>query len=330
MIKSIRKATDDEWDRIVNSVDSAIYFQTREWFEIWADCGGFEIDTKLILFDSGKKVLLPLVHLSLLKGLIKASFFSPKGMGGAVASHKLNNGEQKEFFGLLKKLTPCYFVISPYDELMSSFAKSSGQEFTQVLDLSKGFARCHDSWSVRHIGCIKQVLREGVVVEPATTEKDWRRYFEIYLETLGRWGGAATNRYPWALFETMFSKRSKSINLWLAKYQGAVIGGALCFYHNKHVAYWHGATAQKIFGKLNVSHLLQYQIIKDACDRGFLIYDFMPSGGLDGVVEFKRRFGSEKLPVHIYASPLMKMSGMMRNHLRNSRVYKLITKASGL
>ena len=55
MIKSIRKATDEEWDRMVDTVESAIYFQTREWFDIWSEYAGFKSDTRLISFESGKE-----------------------------------------------------------------------------------------------------------------------------------------------------------------------------------------------------------------------------------------------------------------------------------
>ena len=46
MITKIRKATNEEWDGMVDAAESAIYFQTREWFDIWADYAGFENDTR--------------------------------------------------------------------------------------------------------------------------------------------------------------------------------------------------------------------------------------------------------------------------------------------
>ncbi len=85
----------------------------------------------------------------------------------------------------------------------------------------------------------------------------------------------------------------------------------------------------RFFKKLNATHVLQYCIIKDACEKGFLLYDFLPSSGLKGVIDFKNGFSPQRKPVHIYMSPFMKISDALRKRLRNNAVYKLIMKDTG-
>ncbi len=102
VIKSIGKASNEEWDDIVERVESAVYFQTREWFDIWATYAGFESDTRLIHLDNGGKVVLPLAHINLLKGLVKVYFLAPKGMGGFLTNDELDAGEKRELFEVLK------------------------------------------------------------------------------------------------------------------------------------------------------------------------------------------------------------------------------------
>jgi lipid II:glycine glycyltransferase (peptidoglycan interpeptide bridge formation enzyme) len=146
---------------------------------------------------------------------------------------------------------------------------------------------------------------------------------------LARWGEKTTNAYQWDLFEIMYRKKSSNIKLWLAKYQGEIISGALCLYHNKHVAYWHSATSERYYKKLNATHVLQHTIIKDACDKGFLLYDFLPSSGIEGVVNFKDGFSPQKRPVHIYMSPFMKTADALRKKVRNNAAYKFLMKNTG-
>jgi lipid II:glycine glycyltransferase (peptidoglycan interpeptide bridge formation enzyme) len=151
----------------------------------------------------------------------------------------------------------------------------------------------------------------------------------MYEDTVARWGSAATNRYTWALFESMFKKRSSKIRLWLARYEGRLVAGALCFYHNQHVAYWHSASSRESYGKLDASHVLQYFIINDACQNGFELYDFLPSGGIEGVAHFKSGFSPQQRPIHIYVSPFMRLSSTVRDKLRRTLLYRSLMKGTG-
>ena len=328
MIKSIRKASKEEWDDVVEKVESAVYFQTREWFDIWADYAGFESDTRLIRFDNGKKVLLPLAHISLLKGLVKVHFLAPKGMGGFLTNDKLDADEKRELFEILKKVGMAYCAVNPYDTLTNEFDGFTAEDFTQVLDLREGFDSVFRKWTIGHSSAVKKGIREGITVELASTEDDWKSFFEIYMAFLDRQDKNATNNYRWELFEIMFRKKSPHIKLWLAKYRGQIISGALNFYHHNHVAGWHGATLRKFY-KLNAFHVLQYYIIQDACEKGFLLYDFMPSNGRQGVIHFKNGFSPQKKPVRIYMSPLMRRASALRAGLRNNPVYRFIMKNTG-
>ena len=329
VIAGIRKATDEEWDSILAATGSALYFQTREWFDIWAEYAGFESDTKLIHFRSGKKVLLPLTYIRFLKGLVNIHFLAPKGMGGFVTNDELDNAEKKSLFGILRKVKMLYCAVNPYDPLTNGFDGFTAEDFTQFLDLSDGFDPIFKKWTWGHSSRARKGIREGLTAEVAVTEDDWRAYFELYQDNLTRWGETATNRYGWNLFEIMYEKKSGKIKLWLAKYDGQIISGALCFYHNRHVAYWHSATSERFYKKLNATQVLQYCIIKDACERGFLLYDFLPSSSIKGVIDFKSGFSPEQKPVHIYMSPLMKISDTVRKRLRNSPVYKSFMKDTG-
>jgi len=328
VITSIRKATNEEWDSIVDSVDYAIYFQTREWFDIWAEYAGFESDTILIHFDNGGKVLLPLAHINLLKGLVKVYFLAPKGMGGFLTNDELDGGEKRALFEVIKKVGMAYCAVNPYDPLTNQFDGFTAEDFTQVLELREGFESIFKKWTIGHSSAVKKGIREGITVELASTEDDWKSFFKVYLAFLARQDKNATNAYRWELFEIMFKKKSPHIKLWLAKYRGQVISGALNFYHNKHVAGWHGATLQDFY-KLNAFHVLQYYIIQDACEKGFLVYDFMPSNGREGVIHFKNGFSPQKKLVRIYMSPLMQGASALRAKLRHGLVYRLIMKNTG-
>jgi lipid II:glycine glycyltransferase (peptidoglycan interpeptide bridge formation enzyme) len=152
---------------------------------------------------------------------------------------------------------------------------------------------------------------------------DWKKYYEVYEDSLLRWGDKASSRYELRLFEEMQRRNSPNIKLWLAAYQEKIIAGALCFYAKKHVVWWHGASLEKHF-RLRPNTLIIYEAIKDACERGFSWFDFNPSGGHEGVTSFKKRFGTQAYPsnllikhslVYKTMNILMKGFGFTKNRL---------------
>ena len=328
MIKSSRKATDDEWDNMVDAVESTIYFQTREWFEIWANYAGFEIDTKLIHFDNGKKVLLPITHINLFKGLVKVNFLAPKGMGGFVSKDELDESEKRELFRLLKRVGIVYFAANPYDTLSNEFNKFNNNDTTHVLDLREGFEPIFKKWSDGHHRAAAKGIRKGVTVDVASTDDDWSTYYQLYRCSVANWGEKATNSYNSRLFDIMKNKRSEKIKLWVARYQGQIISGAICLYHNRHVAAWNGATDRQ-FLKLNGPHMVLHFSIRDAVEKGFMFYDLLPSGGHNGVVKFKDGFGATQMPVNIYLSPSLRLADVVRSSFRNNFIYKRMMRNTG-
>ena len=94
----------------------------------------------------------------------------------------------------------------------------------------------------------------------------------------------------------MFKTRSPDIKLWLAIFDGKVVGGNLNFYRNKHCVEWHASFLSDYF-RYGVRNFLVHNIVLDANAKGYKYYDFNPSGGLEGGVRFKETFGTEKLPI---------------------------------
>jgi hypothetical protein len=83
-----------------------------------------------------------------------------------------------------------------------------------------------------------------------------------------------------------------------------------------------------VHGKLDASHVLR-TIISDACQHGYRLYDFLPSGGFEGVAHFKSGFSPETRPVRIYMSPLVRLSGSIRAAVRANPAYKLLMRGTG-
>lgn len=295
-IDSVIKASDREWDEATGAYYST-YFHTREWAEIFKEYNSrLTLEPKQIIFSDKKSAIIPFVCQKEFIGLIKRYFSSPAGtFGGWVSHDELSIQHAKLLVKYMKRIRNLIWRENPYDPNLTKLVIPDAKEdYTQAIDLRQGFKAIYNNWTKGHFSAVKKAQREGVLISQAKLAEEWGKYYEVYKESFSRWGDKATSFYEWSLFEILFHKQSDKIKLWIALYKNKVISGALCFYHNKHVVYWHGAAYEEYF-HLRSSNLLQYEIIKDACTKGYWWYDFNPSGGHEGVRRFKKGFGAKSM-----------------------------------
>jgi len=313
-IKTIKKASSQDWDRIWQQCNYSTYFHSREWADIWhsytevATCP----DAKLIIFSDGKKALIPLSYRKSMKGLVKNYISSPAGtFGGWLSEDELTPVHGKLLVEYLtQKINSLAWRLNPYDPLLTGLSiQSTESDETHVLDLTIGFDEILKGWSKGHSSAARKA---GVIIRKANCNKDWLDYYSIYEDSLLRWGKSASSKYEWSLFNTIQNKESSNITLWLAEYDNKIIAGALCFYAKQHVVYWHGAALEEYFNTRPVN-LLMYEIIKDACEQKYQWYDFNPSGGHEGVKNFKKSFGAKPVPSPTYKKSNKKISSIILN-----------------
>lgn len=300
-ILDVRHATDNEWDTIWKNCDYATYFHSREWAAIWQKYSKGKINpaAMLITFSDGALALLPISYRKTLKGFIKQYVSSPAGtFGGWLSLDKLSENHEKLLCAyMIDNHRNLLWRLNPYDPIIVSiFVDITEYDETQVLQLECGFSAIYEDWLKERDSVVRKARkaqRVGVKIREAVSLQDWKDYYDVYEDSLKRWGEQASSSYGWSLFQYMYDFSSSNIRLWLATYQDRVISGALCFYSKKHVTYWHGAARSNYFNVRPVN-LLMYEIIRHACEHGYQWFDFNPSGGHEGVKNFKSSFGAKK------------------------------------
>jgi len=297
-MKVLKNTNFDEWQEIANKCEYATFFHTPIWSRIFTQTyKNIHIVTKKFLFDDETKVMFPLVLTKNAKGLFNVYISNVGGVyGGWISDKNLSEQQNDEIVKWINKYLKNFeWRINPFDKnLHLPSMLNIHQDFTQYLDLRRGFDSIYKSWTRGHAWGARKASKEGVIVREAKDWKDWKNYFVIYQDSIRRWGDKVSCTYPLSLFKEFFKSHSPSIKLLLAYFGDYPIAGILCFYHNHHVAIWHSAALEKYFPK-HPCNILHYKSIKDACEKGYWWYDFNPSGGHKGVVIFKKRFGAKKL-----------------------------------
>jgi Acetyltransferase (GNAT) domain len=306
-IEEIRPASAEEWDAIWAACDYATYFHSREWAEIWQGCSGGRIRPRprLLTFSDGTSALVPLsVEGGRRPRARSRQLSSPAGTyGGWLSADRLDKRHAGLLAHHLLGLADLVWRVNPFDEVGAQTASGAGgADHTRVLRLDVGFGALLSGWTKGHRSAARKALREGVSISLATSLGEWRRYFEVYRGALERWGDRASSSYGWEIFEGIRARSSPHVRLWLARHADEILAGALVLSAKEHVVYWHGASLPDA-DRLRPVHLLLHEVLRVACDEGYAVFDFNPSGGHAGVDAFKKGFGATAL-----AAPVVRTS----------------------
>lgn len=303
---AVRRATPDEWDAAWRSSPGVTYFQSREWAETWsrhAPAGDRPHPLHVTLGD-GVTAVLPLSRRPGAR-LAPTWLLSPGGTfggwlsGDGVIAEPHARALTRLLLGLQGHLR---WRVNPYDPLLGRLRVTGADEDeTHVLDLSEGFETLASRFRRGTRSSINKAERSGLVIVEAASRDDWDGFVDAYEDSLRRWGDRASSRYPPALFHDMREAASPAVRLWVARHEGEVVSGILCFYAAEHVVYWAGASHSSAF-HLRPMNLLMRDVIRHAADDGRRWFDFNPSGGHEGVREFKRSFGAVPVPAPMIAA----------------------------
>ncbi|RJQ32854.1 MAG: GNAT family N-acetyltransferase [Actinobacteria bacterium] len=322
-IEDIYTPTDNEWDLIWKDCNYATYFHSREWAQIWNVYlkGKSYPCPKLIHFSDEKKALIPFSVQESFKGLTKTYVSSPEGTyGGWISDDELDVPHGKLIVNHLYNEYPnLLWFINPYDSLISKLnIKPTVQDQTYAIDMSAGFDNAYNKWTSKKRSRVRYAKESGVVVRQAKTLSDWLAYYEVYEDSIRRWGKKATTNYREELFVELFNRASNNIKLSLAVFENQIVAGSLCFYAKKHAVGWHAASLEK-FLRTGMAILLAHDAFKDACDNGYSWFDLNPCGGHEGVRQYKKEFGTIEL-----AAPVVNIEAPFKKTL--NAAYKLVNK----
>ena len=208
--------------------------------------------------------------------------------GGWLSETALSEEHVALLRALIGSLGSSIWVANPYDPAtVRSGATRPDDTQTLSVDLEGGMDIVRARWSKGHRAAVAQSRRSGVVVRVASSEADWRGYFEAYQESLTRWGSATSSRYDWPFLSQLAAEPPDIVRLWVGTHEGEIVAGALCLYDPVHVCYWHGASRASAFA-LRPTNLILHEAIADACGSGRRWFDLGSSGGHAGVEAFKR------------------------------------------
>jgi len=262
-IIDVREATPQEWDDIWRECPYSTYSQSREWFEIWARWyrGRLTATPRIYAFSDGRKALVPLAELVCHHGLVTERTVSPgDGYGGWLSPDRLNRAHASRLCEQLMRLTNLRWRLNPHDPLLGAVnVPVTLEEEAEVVDL-RG-ARAPASRGA-----------EDCEVVLATTAVQWRAYHRMRRASGISWA----NRRDWRLLDSMYTKGSTNVRLWLAQRADVPLAGGVFLLANAHCQLWDIAVSRGLSDLGPLEGVLDAAML-DARARGDVPFD------LDGV-----------------------------------------------
>lgn len=136
--------------------------------------------------------------------------------------------------------------------------------------------------------CIRKAKNDGVIVEPALDEEDLKKFYNIFKEfSITKGFMVRGYEYQKKLWENyVVCGRGR---LFLAKYEGEVIGGLICICFGKKCLAMHMGTPYK-YQKLQTYYAYVWESIRWAKENGCIWYSFRGIGTTPTQEAFKRKF----------------------------------------
>ena len=290
------------WEELAAAHPAATFFHSPQWHTmVTRSYPEYGIGTQGFVFDGGSKAVLPMIQTKkggLVRGKarLKSSVFC--GYGGILAGSGVTAAQQEEIYSYLAgRRATIALNTNPFLEAAVKLPRDfiCRQDFTQALALTPDETALQRKLNRGAKSNLNQAKKQGITVRQANSRSDVQSYYSLYQDTLKRWGGGALFTYPEFLFYDLFSHAGDTVKIWLAEKDSAIVAGAIIFYWNRIVSYWHGASQQDFFS-CYPNNMLHMEIIRHAAKAGYQWYDFGPSGGQEGVTRFKRSFGAVELP----------------------------------
>lgn len=290
----------DVWQEVAETCPWATFFHTPAWASVYTQTfPRYAVASRGFVWDNGARAVIPFLaeeKKRFLQRKIKFKSMEPGVYGGIIADRDLSAQEVEELIRsiLAIKNAGGRIVGNPFKEFMLPSAFKKKALFTQMIDLTPGAEELWRRFSRGQKSNINQAQRKNITVRLARNTQDIETYYEIYLQTVQRWGKNLAAEYPRELFLNLYGQRDNHIRFYLAEKDDRILAGIIVLAWNKKLIYWHGCSRGEAL-KEYPNNLLHYTVIIWGSENGYTWYDMGPSMDREGVERFKASFGAEKV-----------------------------------
>lgn len=285
------------WRELLATSPRATFFHSPGWYQTHAEIGGGAFRCLGFRWDDGQEALLPLALRTRYRGWVQEALAGVEnGYGGLVSAQPLPPHRLEEAYALVRARYPNLRVLGNplgrHDGV--PLRGKTSESFTQavpVLDPEAQRARMSDMRR-RHYRKAEKAGFELQRIHPVVPS-DARDIFPVYQEHSARWTYRRWVRDE-GYFRALFRHAGHDLALFVARHENAIAGFILLGCQGETLVELHLAT-REAKEALQVGTYLIAKPLEWAFEAGYRIFDFLPSGKLEGIIAYKESFGSDRL-----------------------------------
>lgn len=285
------------WDAFVRRCANATLFHSPGWYLAQAQAYGYELDPALVRFADGSEALLPLATKKAYRGIVRVAYAGVEnGYGGWVSERPLNAAQIEEGYRLVRARYPNLRVTgNPHDAALvvpdGWRVEADATQVLPILPREEQQKRMAGSRAKR----ARKAARQDFVLEvlEAPGEADVSRFYALYAAHAAEWRYTRWRKDE-AYFRALFQHAGDRLVLFLATHEGQLAGQRIVALDGSRVLDLYLST-EPAFEPLEIGTYMVAEPLAWLHARGHALFDFLPSGNLDGVRAFKASYGAEPL-----------------------------------
>lgn len=312
----------EEWDTLVNRCPHQTIFHTWKWLKIVEKYTGTRLYPLIGLKGTNPIGVFPIFFQR--KNFVNFVFSPPPRAGllylGPLIQdyYQLKQSKREStFIGFQRETNKFVFskIKANYVRIRSSPGlldsrpfKWTGYEvkpfYTYMIDLGKGEDYVWNQFNKQLRIDINKTEREGVSIEES--DKKGLEFLHSSIFRRFKEQGLTSTIPKDYLFDLYDSFHPQNMKVFIAKYKGETVGGQITLCFKDKVSLWVGVPKTNIKG-IYPNDLVQWRVIKWACENGFKRYEIMDSGHNPRLRHFKAKY-NPRLEVFFssvkYSSPV--------------------------
>lgn len=317
-------ATEQEWQHIVDTCFWATFFESPDWikcYDVQQKISHSGHCLKVCLSDS-VELFFPISKLKVLKGIQSHITAVPGGLYGGPIAKIIPSVDhiktailylQKNFKNIEFRMNPFLMNLFNVDDVFSEF---SFDEFTQAIKLDQSTESIKSALSIHKIDYDARYARKHQLRVEIAQDCDLTSFLSVYDHMKTKWGSVNVE-YSNTFFEMLISR--ENCDFWSVFKENEYIGGGILLKQYEHVSSWL-TIMHSDYLKFRPYEFVYEFLIFHYRSTGFKWFDLNPSAGLSGVVSFKEKFGTQKIPIPSFSqsSSILTLSNILRKPFKNA------------
>lgn len=298
------------WENINKEAINSTFLTSIHWIEFQKTLGK-EFDQYFIVLNlEGKKIEIGILYFEIFRRKLQKYAYAP--YQPVLIGNELNEQEFQDVYSQIQRFMQDYvfdhkLTLFRFDPLLpseslqnlknlgfkASLAPAQAKDvWEKNLEKSEDELRSEMSDSTRHN--VNKGSKSGIELIKAETQQDVKAFATLMSETTKRKG---FGNYNYEYFRKQFEELNPKnmMDIFLAKYQGRYLSGALINYYKDTAYYTHGAsTSDRSLSKLRSPYFLQWEIMKYVKSQGYQKYNMWGIIPDSKRVEVKTQFIEEE------------------------------------